>query len=85
MGFEPTKPVWGLHDSQQLFKVLKSVDIHRVLSPNILVATARIAILNILVSGIYVTTVVVFPSSKVVSDCENMIIVFFAFIIIQHL
>ena len=37
-----------------------------------MVATAEIDILFILVSGIYVTAVVVFPSSKVVSNCENI-------------
>ena len=61
-----------LHDFQLLFKVLKLVDIHRVLSTNILVTTARINILIILVSGIYVIIVVVFPSSEVVSHCENI-------------
>ena len=66
MGFEPTKPVWGLHDFQQLFKVLKFVDIHRILTNDILVTTARIDILSILVSGIYVTAVVVFPLPQVV-------------------
>ena len=66
MGFEPTKPVWGLHDFQSLFKALKFVDIHSVSLANILVATAEIDILIILVSGIYVIAVVVLPSSEVV-------------------
>ncbi len=61
-----------LHDFQLLFKALKFVDIHRVLSPNILVATAKINILIILVSVIYATTIVVFPSSEVVYHCENI-------------
>ncbi len=61
-----------LHDFQLLFKALKFVGIHRVLPSHIFVATAEIDILIILVSGIYVTATVVFPSSKVVSHCENI-------------
>ena len=54
-----------LHDFQLLFKALKFVDIHRVSLAHIFVATARIDILTILVSGIYVTAVVVFQSSGI--------------------
>ena len=64
MGFEPTKPVWGLHDFQEDSESPKFVDIHRVSPSHILVATAEIDILTILVSGIYVTATVVFPSSR---------------------
>ena len=52
--------------------MLKFVDIHRVSPSHIFVATAENTILNILVSSIYVTTVVVFPSSKVVRHCKNI-------------
>ena len=55
-----------LHDFQEDSVSPKVVDIHRVSPSHILVATAEIDILIILVSGIYVTAIVVFPSSKVV-------------------
>ena len=55
-----------LHDFQEDSVSPKFVDIHRVSLAHIFVATAEIDILFILVSGIYVTTVVVFPSSEVV-------------------
>ena len=61
-----------LHDFQEDSGSPKVVDIHRVLHSHILVATAEIAILNILVSSIYITAVVVFPSSEVVSYSENI-------------
>ena len=61
-----------LHDFQEDSGSQKVVDIHRVSPSHILVATARIDILTILVSGIYVTAVVVFPSSNIVSYCENI-------------
>ena len=66
MGFEPTKPVWGLHDFQEDSESSKVVDIHRISHPHILVTTAEIDILILLVSGIYVTATVVFPSSAIV-------------------
>ena len=61
-----------LHDFQEDYESPKFVDIHRVSLAHIFVATARIDILIILISDIYVTVVVVFPSSKVVSNCENI-------------
>ena len=60
-----------LHDFQLLIKSLKFVDIHRALSSNILVTTAENDILIILVSGIYVTTTVVFPSSELKIQSGN--------------
>ena len=44
MGFEPTKPVWGLHDFQEDSGSPKVVDIHRVSTYHILVAPAEIDI-----------------------------------------
>lgn len=64
MGFEPTKPVWGLHDFQEDSGSPKVVDIHRVSPSRIFIATAEIDILTTLVLGIYVTAVVVFWSSE---------------------
>ena len=61
-----------LHDFQEDSGSPEFVDLHRVSHSHILVATARTDILIILVSGIYVTAVVVFPSSKVVNYSENI-------------
>ena len=61
-----------LHDFQEDSESPEFVDIHRVLRTNILVATAEIDILIILVSDIYVTATVVFPSSEVVYHYENI-------------
>ena len=61
-----------LHDFQEDSGSPKVVDIHRFSHSHIFVATAEIDILTTLVSGIYVTAVVVFPSSNIVSYCENI-------------
>ena len=55
-----------LHDFQEDSRSPEVVDIHRISHPDILVTTAENDILTILVSDIYVTAVVVFPSAKVV-------------------
>ena len=61
-----------LHDFQEDSGSLKIVDIHRISPTHILVVTVKNDILIILISGIYVTAVVVFPSSKFVYHCENI-------------
>ena len=60
-----------LHDFQEDSESPKIVDMHRISCSHILVATAEIDILILLVSGIFVTATVVFPSSQVVIHREN--------------